>query len=186
MDDGLSAGHPNDQGTSDATVASNPTRAVKTASYARRIKPVLEIATTCTSARRLPAAGAARRLHISDCQRSMTKYNTKSPPVKPAQTDSGLLFSGRRHRPLPPPGPEPTRPAIHGAERARTANLLVANQALSRLSYGPQKTLGNRLAAPLAACPPEACSNPAAARPPRPLPARPALAIGPPLTPANR
>jgi len=54
------------------------------------------------------------------------------------------------------------------------------------LSYGPQKTLGNRLAAPLAACPPEACSNPAAARPPRPLPARPALAIGPPLTPANR
>lgn len=35
----------------------------------------------------------------------------------------------------------PKRPAKTGAERARTANLLVANQALSQLSYGPEKAV---------------------------------------------
>jgi hypothetical protein len=33
--------------------------------------------------------------------------------------------------------PPDFRRTSHGAERARTANLLVANQALSQLSYGP-------------------------------------------------
>ncbi len=35
-------------------------------------------------------------------------------------------------------------PVETGAERARTANLLVANQALSQLSYGPKKAVSDR------------------------------------------
>ena len=44
----------------------------------------------------------------------------------------------------PPPIGERTEPAIHGAERARTANLRVANQALSQLSYGPEKAVSDQ------------------------------------------
>ena len=107
-------------------------------------------------ARPTPARSRRRRtmLHISDCQRSAPASGQPQPPVRrpgsPARSPSSIPTRPAVSMPRPedfsifshPPGnPRDTTPqrqaGSNGAERARTANLLVANQALSQLSYGP-------------------------------------------------
>ncbi len=61
-----------------------------------------------------------------------------SSPLAACLREGGIGLRGRRNRGT----------CRNGAERARTADLLVANQALSQLSYGPARLLARRTILP--------------------------------------
>ena len=77
--------------------------------------------------RRPRVATAARRAEPSSCRGGRTSYRTSGPQTRPAVPPA----KGRRCR---------FRRGFGGggAERDRTADLLIANEALSQLSYGPK------------------------------------------------